>query len=142
MNLLNKITPITTNASTAKIINNVQYQVNIKYIEEETTEVTEEVVPETTEEYNVIIKDEERCPRYIGAKIEGLGVKPSPFEMQSRIWRVGMRPINALVDITNYVMLALGQPTHVFDADNISDKITVRRAGEKEELLLQKVYKN
>jgi phenylalanyl-tRNA synthetase beta chain len=47
-----------------------------------------------------------------------------------------MRPINALVDITNYVMLALGQPTHVFDADNISDGITVRRANKGEELLL------
>ena len=66
----------------------------------------------------------------------GVSVKPAPFEMQSRIWRVGMRPINALVDISNYVMLALGQPTHVFDADNISDGITVRRADKGEELLL------
>lgn len=93
-------------------------------------------VPETTEEYNVIIKDEERCPRYIGAKIEGLGIKPSPFEMQSRIWRVGMRPINALVDVTNYVMLALGQPTHVFDSNHIVDHIEVRRANEGEKLTL------
>jgi phenylalanyl-tRNA synthetase beta chain len=56
--------------------------------------------------------------------------------MQSRIWRVGMRPINALVDITNYVMLATGNPTHAFDADNIEDHITVRRAAEGEKLLL------
>ena len=92
--------------------------------------------PENIEAFPIEIKDIDRCPRYIGARLENVAVKPSPFEMQSRIWRVGMRPINALVDITNYVMLALGQPTHVFDADNISDGITVRRANKAEELLL------
>ena len=85
----------------------------------------------------VTVEDTERCPRYIGAAVEGLSVKPAPFRMQSRIWRVGMRPINALVDITNYVMLATGQPTHAFDSDNIAGHIIVRRAqnGEKLELL-------
>ena len=96
----------------------------------------EEYVPDVTEEYDVRIIDTERCPRYIGAKILGLSVKPSPFEMQSRIWRVGMRPINALVDITNYVMLATGQPTHVFDSTHIIDHIEVRRANEGEKLQL------
>ncbi len=93
-------------------------------------------VPETNEEYDVRIKDVDRCPRYIGAKVEGLSVKPSPFRMQSRIWRVGMRPINALVDVTNYVMLATGQPTHVFDSNHIIDHIEVRRANEGEKLQL------
>ena len=96
----------------------------------------EKYVPETTESYDVRIKDTERCPRYIGAKVEGLGVMPSPFKMQTRIWRVGMRPINALVDITNYVMLATGQPTHVFDSNHIIDHIEVRRAEQDEKLLL------
>ena len=97
-------------------------------------------VPDVNEAFDVRIEDSERCPRYIGAKIEGLGVKPSPFEMQSRIWRVGMRPINALVDVTNYVMLAVGQPTHVFDSTHIIDHISVRHAenGEKLELLNDK----
>ncbi len=92
------------------------------------------------ESYDIKIIDTERCPRYIGAKIEGLSVKPSPFAMQSRIWRVGMRPINALVDVTNYVMLATGQPTHVFDSNHIIDHIEVRRAkdGEKLQLLNDK----
>ena len=100
-----------------------------------------EYTPEACEEYDVRIKDEQRCPRYIGARIEGLGVKPSPFKMQSRIWRVGMRPINALVDITNYVMLATGQPTHAFDSNHIIDHIEIRRAeqGEKLQLLNDKV---
>ena len=84
----------------------------------------------------VTVEDTERCPRYIGAAVEGLSVKPAPFRMQSRIWRVGMRPINALVDITNYVMLATGQPTHAFDSDNIQGHIIVRRAQEGEKLLL------
>lgn len=93
-------------------------------------------VPEVTEIYDVRIADTESCPRYIGARVEGLSVKPSPFEMQSRIWRVGMRPINALVDVTNYVMLATGQPTHVFDSNHIIDHIEVRRANEGEKLQL------
>ena len=87
-------------------------------------------------DFKVAIDDTERCPRYIGVEMNGVEVKPSPFKMQSRIWRVGMRPINALVDITNYVMLATGNPTHAFDADNIEDHITVRRAKEGEKLLL------
>ena len=92
--------------------------------------------PDVTDTVDVRIADTERCPRYIGAKIEGLCVKPSPFKMQSRIWRVGMRPINALVDITNYVMLATGQPTHVFDSNHIIDHIEVRRANDGEKLQL------
>ncbi len=97
-------------------------------------------VPETDTAYDVRILDEERCPRYIGAKIENLSVKEAPFYMQSRLWRVGLRPINALVDITNYVMLAVGQPTHVFDSNHIIDHIEVRRAkdGEKLQLLNDK----
>ena len=96
----------------------------------------EKFVPATEERFDVRIADTARCPRYIGARVEGLSVKPAPFAMQSRIWRVGMRPINALVDVTNYVMLALGQPTHVFDATHIIDHITVRRAEKGEALRL------
>ena len=92
--------------------------------------------PEVSEKVDVRIADTERCPRYIGTRIEGLSVKPSPFEMQSRLWRVGLRPINALVDITNYVMLAVGQPTHVFDASHIKEYINVRRAEDGEVLQL------
>ena len=84
----------------------------------------------------VTVEDPERCPRYIGAELTGVCVKPSPFWMQSRLWRAGMRPINALVDITNYVMLATGQPTHAFDSDHIAGHIIVRRAEESEKLLL------
>lgn len=87
-------------------------------------------------DFKVEIADPERCPRYIGVEMSGVEVKSSPYQMQNRIWKAGMRPINALVDITNYVMLATGNPTHAFDADNITDHIVVRRAVEGEKLVL------
>ena len=92
--------------------------------------------PPSKQDLGIKLSDTLRCPRYIGVKIEGLSIKPSPFKIKSRIWRVGMRPINAIVDITNYVMLATGQPAHAFDSDNIKGKIKVRRAFDKENLLL------
>ena len=91
---------------------------------------------ENTAGFHVTVEDAERCPRYLSAQIEGLNVKPAPYQMQNRIWKVGMRPINALVDITNYVMLATGQPTHAFDSDNIAGHIIVRRAKDGEQLEL------
>ncbi len=91
---------------------------------------------DVTSDFKVEIMSPDRCPRYIGVEMSGVGVKPSPYQMQNRIWKVGMRPINALVDITNYVMLAVGNPTHAFDADNITDHIVVRHAEEGEKLLL------
>ncbi|MDR1943743.1 MAG: phenylalanine--tRNA ligase subunit beta [Synergistaceae bacterium] len=84
----------------------------------------------------ISILDPDRCSRYLGLKIENVSAKPASFEIRSRIWRVGMRPINALVDITNYVMLAVGQPAHAFDSGNIEGGVTVRRAREGEKLLL------
>lgn len=87
-------------------------------------------------DFKVEIMDSSRCRRYIGVEISGVEVKPSPYQIRNRIWKVGMRPINALVDITNYVMLATGNPTHVFDADNIVDHIVVRHASESEKLVL------
>ena len=104
------------------------YNLNLKKIEP--------FEADAASDFKVEIEDPDRCPRYIGVEIEGVGVKPSPYQMQNRIWKVGMRPINALVDITNYVMLATGNPTHAFDADNISDHIVVRLAKEGEKLQL------
>ena len=96
----------------------------------------EPYIPPRTQGFEITLDDTDRCPRYIGLKIEGVLTKESPFYIQSRIWRVGMRPINAIVDITNYVMLATGQPTHAFDSDNIKGHIIVRRAGENEKIML------
>ena len=91
---------------------------------------------ENTSGFHVTLEDAERCPRITGTQIENVSVKPSPYWLQNRIWKVGMRPINALVDITNYVMLATGQPSHAYDSDHIAGHIIVRRAGEGEVLTL------
>ena len=91
---------------------------------------------ENTSGFHVTVEDAERCPRMIGTQIENVCVKPAPYWMQVRIWKTGMRPINALVDITNYVMLATGQPSHAYDSDHIAGHIIVRRAKAGETLTL------
>lgn len=91
---------------------------------------------ENTAGFHVTVEDAERCPRMIGTQIENVCVKPAPYWMQVRIWKTGMRPINALVDITNYVMLATGQPSHAYDSDHIAGHIIVRRAKAGETLTL------
>ncbi len=87
--------------------------------------------------YEVEIKEPEKCPRYTATEVEGLCEKPSPIWMQVLLTNVGLRPISAIVDITNYVMLAVGQPGHAFDSTHVEgNKIIVRNAKKGEKLLL------
>ena len=82
----------------------------------------------------VNIEDVKGCPRYTARLIQGVKVGPSPFWLSRRIEAAGVRSINNVVDVTNYVMLELGQPLHAFDYDLLAGaKIQVRRAcqGEK-----------
>ncbi|MDD2427097.1 MAG: phenylalanine--tRNA ligase subunit beta [Eubacteriales bacterium] len=97
-------------------------------------------VPDNVDKYSVEIESPEHCRRYVAAVYEGVENRPSPFWMQQRLWSVGQRPINLLVDISNYVMMATGQPTHGFDASHVKDGIIVRHArkGETLELLDKK----
>jgi len=85
----------------------------------------------------VRIEDQEDCRRYTALTITGLENGPSPFWLKSRLAKVGQRPIDVLVDITNYVMMATGQPTHGFDKDHVKEYIEIRRGrpGEQLELL-------
>ena len=77
----------------------------------------------------------EDCPLYVGIAVSGVKVGPSPAWMQDRLKAVGLRPINNLVDVGNYVMLELGQPLHVFDAKKIDGRrVVVRRAADGEKL--------
>ncbi len=87
---------------------------------------------------NIQIEDPKRCLRYRAVRIDGVKVGPSPWWMQRRLLQAGLRPINNIVDITNYVLLELGQPMHAFDAGRLSqNQIRVRTAktGETIELL-------
>lgn len=67
------------------------------------------------------IGDTTACPRYVLKLIKGITIAPSPFWMRRRITRCGMRPINNIVDVTNYVMLELGQPLHAFDHERLTE---------------------
>ena len=78
------------------------------------------------------IEDYDVCPRYMAIAIDGVEIKESPKWIQERLIATGVRPISNIVDITNYVLMELGQPMHAFDADFLGDKIVVRRAKEKE----------
>ena len=87
--------------------------------------------------YDVEIKDATKCNRYVAVEIDGIYEKESPIWMKSLLSKTGQRPINAIVDITNYVMMAVGQPLHAFDRTHVNgEKIIVRNAKENEELLL------
>ena len=92
--------------------------------------------PAGTPKFPVDIQDENLCRRYAAVVYQGLKNEPSPYWLQLKIWKVGMRPINNLVDITNYIMLATGQPTHGFDKNRVDGGIVVRRASECEKLEL------
>jgi phenylalanyl-tRNA synthetase beta chain len=82
---------------------------------------------------SVTIEDPDLCPRYTACLIEGVAIGPSPAWLQDRIRSVGMRPINNVVDITNFVMMELGQPLHAFDFDRLAgQRIVVRRAQDGE----------
>ncbi len=85
----------------------------------------------------VQIDDPDLCPRYVAALIEDITVGESPPWMQERLMAAGLRPINNIVDITNYVMLELGQPLHAFDFTRLrGGRIVVRRARSGETMLL------
>jgi phenylalanyl-tRNA synthetase beta chain len=85
----------------------------------------------------VEIVDPDLCPRYVAALIEGVKIGPSPQWLQDRVNAAGLRPINNVVDITNYVMLEIGQPLHAFDFARLKGgKIVVRRARPDEKLTL------
>lgn len=91
--------------------------------------------PETASQISVGIDDPELCPLYQARLIQDIAVRPSPAWMRYRLLGLGFRPINAIVDITNYVLLELGQPLHAFDRRLIDDDcIRVARAKQDQSL--------
>jgi phenylalanyl-tRNA synthetase beta chain len=82
---------------------------------------------------NVSIRDPRGCPRYAAAVVQDVTLKPTPFWMRYRLFQSGVRSINNLVDVSNYVMLEMGQPLHAFDYDKLCEnRIEVRRAKKEE----------
>ncbi len=83
----------------------------------------------------VTVEEPELCPRFTATLIEGVSAGQSPLWMQRRLTMAGMRPINAIVDISNYVMLELGQPSHAFDADRVANQHLIVRRAQPGEIL-------
>ena len=95
-----------------------------------------ELAEKREEQVSVDILDPDLCRRFVGRLIKDVRVGSSPLWMQQRLRAAGMRPINNIVDVTNYVMLELGQPMHAFDYDLLKDgHIIVRRAKEGEKII-------
>lgn len=91
------------------------------------------VLDGTGVDFTVSIEEPELCPRYTARKLTGVVIKPSPWWLQRQLMAVGMRPINNIVDITNFVMLEYGQPLHAFDFKKLADATIVVRCPRVEE---------
>ncbi len=97
----------------------------------------EAITEQSKRTFNVTVDATADCPRYIGRVIENVNVKAeTPLWMQEKLRRSGVRSLGPIVDVTNYVMLELGQPMHAFDLDKLSGGITVRLAKTNEKLTL------
>ena len=83
--------------------------------------------------FSIDIKTD-NCSLFLAKRVEGVVIKESPAFIKNRLMACGIRPINNVVDISNYVMLELGQPLHFYDADNLGNKIVVRMAQNEEKL--------
>src|SRR5699024_1550832 len=106
--------------------------VDVNLPEPEVETVEEDVVDYIT----VSSKDADLCPYYVAFIIKDVEIAPAPFWMQNYLLAAGIRPINNVVDITNYVLLEYGQPLHAFDYDLLDSKeIVVRRAQDGEEII-------
>jgi len=97
----------------------------------------EKVAEQSSMQFDVSVDASADCPRYVGRVIEAVNVQAdTPMWMQEKLRRSGVRSISPVVDVTNYVMLELGQPMHAFDLDKLNGGITVRFANKDEKITL------
>ncbi len=107
---------------------------NTKMTKPETT--SNELDLSANDELTVTIENEDKVPYYSARVVHDVTIEPSPIWMQARLIKAGIRPINNVVDISNYVLLEYGQPLHMFDQDAIgSQQIVVRQANEGEKMI-------
>jgi phenylalanyl-tRNA synthetase beta chain len=103
-----------------------------------------EVKPDQDYSNVIKIEDYELCPRYSGRIIRNVTVGESPDWLKEALFSIGLRPINNIVDISNYILFELGQPLHIFDLDELKgNKVVIRRAAENETIIAldEKEYK-
>lgn len=106
---------------------------NTKMTKPDTT--SNELELSANDELTVTIENEDKVPYYSARVVHDVTIEPSPIWMQARLIKAGIRPINNVVDISNYVLLEYGQPLHMFDQDAIgSQQIVVRQANEGEKM--------
>ncbi|TMC33266.1 MAG: phenylalanine--tRNA ligase subunit beta [Chloroflexi bacterium] len=105
---------------------------NVKLTEPRAAELPGKLDPSLL---TIRIEDDRACPRFAAAYLEGIRIGPSPDWMQRRLVAAGMRPITNIVDITNYVMLEIGQPLHAYDATMLRGRVLVARKAKRGERL-------
>jgi len=108
------------------------FNLNLKPYEKVTS--SPEFLNPSANKLEVKVEDPELCPRYCAVKIENVKVQESPNWLKARLIAIGQRPINNIVDLTNYVMFEIGQPLHAFNATDLK-KIIIRRAKDDESLI-------
>ena len=126
---------LTPNRADALSMVGTAYEVAALYQTEMTKPSTEsnEIATSALDELSVTIDNPEKVPYYSARVVKNVTIAPSPIWMQARLIKAGIRPINNVVDISNYVLLEYGQPLHMFDQDHIgSQDIVVRQAKDKE----------
>ena len=106
------------------------YKKDVKDMEVSFKENSEDV----NDSFNVVVEDENLCNLFLSKKVKNVVIKESPEFIKNRLIASGIRPINNVVDISNYVMLETGQPLHYYDADRLGDTLVVRAAKEGEKL--------
>ncbi|HDC5702865.1 TPA: phenylalanine--tRNA ligase subunit beta [Staphylococcus aureus] len=128
---------LTPNRADALSLIGTAYEVaalyNTKMTKPDTT--SNELELSANDELTVTIENEDKVPYYSARVVHDVTIEPSPIWMQARLIKAGIRPINNVVDISNYVLLEYGQPLHMFDQDAIgSQQIVVRQANEGEKM--------
>lgn len=126
---------LTPNRADALSMVGTAYEVAALYQTEMTKPATQsnETSESATNELSVTINNPEKAPYYSARVVKNVSIEPSPIWMQARLIKAGIRPINNVVDISNYVLLEYGQPLHMFDQDHIGSKeIVVRQAKDEE----------
>ncbi len=128
---------LTPNRADCFSIRGIARDVGVLNKEVVTEVAVDAVAPTIDETLPVDIQAAEDCPRYVGRVIRDVDVSiPTPLWMVEKLRRSGIRSIDAIVDITNYVLLELGQPLHAFDLNLLSGGIVVRQAADKEKITL------